>query len=48
MTRHLCRALDLGLAFFDVEIQRAEPLVNSNLITSAGDVDRMLDALEGL
>jgi capsular polysaccharide biosynthesis protein len=48
MTRHLCHALGLPLAFHDVAIQRAEPLVNSNLVITPADVDRILEMLADL
>jgi hypothetical protein len=48
MIRHLCHALGLRLAFYDVEIEKREPLVNSNLIIGETDVDRIVETLEDL
>lgn len=48
MTRHLCHVLGLKLAFYDVEIERCEPLINSNMIISETDADRIVDTFEDL
>lgn len=45
MIRHLCHVLGLSLAFYDVEIEKCEPLINSNLIITTTDVDRIIDTL---
>ena len=48
MVRHICRALDLKLAFHDVAIQRCEPLVNSNFLMTESDVEDIVDLLDTL
>lgn len=48
MVRHMCHALGLPLAFFEVDIQRCEPLINSNLIIREQDIDPMLDLVDHL
>ncbi len=48
MTRHICHGLGLPLAFYDVEIEPDELLLNSNLIIGDDDVDRIMDTFEDL
>jgi len=46
MTRHICQALDLELAFYDVPIEPAPLLLNSNLIISDPDLGRIADLFD--
>lgn len=48
MTRHLCQALGLKLAFYEAEIEEREPLINSNLILKEFDVENIIDAFDAL
>lgn len=48
MVRHLCHALDLPLAFYEVDIEARLPLINSNLILRTEDIDPMLDLVDEL
>lgn len=46
MVRHMCHALDLRLAFYEVEIEPAKMLLNSNLVFREDDVPGMEAAFE--
>ena len=48
MVRHMCDALGLKLAFYEVEIEPQKILLNSNLVFQGQDVPGMLHALEEL
>ena len=48
MVRHLCHAMGLRLAFYDVEIEETKPLVNSNMVISKADIDNIMSVFYGM
>jgi hypothetical protein len=49
MTRHLCHALGLKLAFYEVEIAGRHPMVlNSNIVISEADASHMIGLLDDM
>ena len=48
MTRHLCHALGLKLAYYEVEIREKHPLINSDMIISEADIGNIVDVFENM
>jgi capsular polysaccharide biosynthesis protein len=48
MLRHLCHAVGLKLAFYDVEIVEQRMLVNSDMRMTESDIEEIMDVFDAM